>query len=258
MRAPEGMVSIMNTKRKRKLIITCGLLGLMMVGGLKAPSTDNMISNPFVITAQAAEATPTFSSYWYQDVDGTWKVKDNNGNIIKNAWLCDDAVTSNGKEVWYLLDSNGNMVTSGLVQDNTGNFYSLETNHNGYYGMLRYKSGNYDGIYLDLEASHNGSFAKIKNADGIEALKAKYGVTTFTVGNESCVYTSEFNSTGGGSYTPNTSTSNTNDSSQASDTAGNTASGTGSLDIVDQWDRNTNWSTEDDGMFGESDYGRWH
>ena len=47
------------------------------------------------------------------------------------------------------------MVNTGLVQDQTGNIYSLETSHNGYYGMLRYKSGAYDGVYLDLE-SHPG------------------------------------------------------------------------------------------------------
>ncbi len=134
----------------------------------------------------------TFSEYWFQDTNGTWKVQDNNGNIVKNAWLCDDAVPSNGQDIWYLIDSNGNMVSAGLVQDQTGNIYSLETSHNGYYGMLRYKSGAYDGVYLDLEASHGGSFAKIKNQEGIDGLQAIYGLTQVNIDNSNCVYTSSF------------------------------------------------------------------
>lgn len=145
------------------------------------------------IEAQAAEIT--FSSYWYQDSEGHWKIRDGSGNIIRNAWLCDDAVAANGQNVWYLLDANGNMISAGLVQDQTGNYYSLEMNHNGYYGMLRYQSGNYDSINLELENSHSGSFAAIKNQDGIEALKEKYGLTVVNIDNSNCVYTSTFSLT---------------------------------------------------------------
>ena len=134
----------------------------------------------------------SFSEFWFQDSNGTWKVQDNNGNIVKNAWLCDDAVGSNGQDIWYLIDSNGNMVSAGLVQDQTGNIYSLETSHNGYYGMLRYKSGAYDGVYLDLESSHGGSFAKIKNQEGVDGLQAIYGLTQVNIDNRNCVYTSSF------------------------------------------------------------------
>ncbi len=134
----------------------------------------------------------TFSEYWYQDNQGNWHIKDNNGNMVTNAWLCDDAVGSNGQDVWYLIDSNGNMVSAGLVQDQTGNIYSLETSHNGYYGMLRYQSGAYDGVYLDLEASHGGSFAKIKNQDGISGLQSIYGLTQVNINNNNCIYTSSF------------------------------------------------------------------
>lgn len=148
-------------------------------------------------TAYASEST--FSSYWFQDVDGSWKVKDGSGNIVKNAWLCDDTVVSNGQNVWYLLDSNGNMITSGLVQDQTGNYYSLETNHNGFYGMLRYQSGSYDGINLSLESSHSGGFAKILNQEGITSLSSKYGVTSVNIDNSNCVYTSTFKSSGASS-----------------------------------------------------------
>ena len=134
----------------------------------------------------------TFSEYWYQDSQGNWHIQDQNGNTITNAWLCDDAVSSNGQDVWYLIDATGNMVSAGLVQDQTGNIYSLETSHNGYYGMLRYKSGVYDGVYLDLISEHMGSFAKINNQDGIVGLQAMYGLTQVNIDNSNCVYTSSF------------------------------------------------------------------
>ncbi len=136
--------------------------------------------------------TPTFSEYWYQDSQGNWHIQDQNGNMVTNAWLCDDAVSSNGQNIWYLIDATGNMVSAGLVQDQTGNIYSLETSHNGYYGMLRYKSGVYDGVYLDLISEHMGSFAKINNQDGIVGLQAMYGLTQVNIDNSNCVYTSSF------------------------------------------------------------------
>ncbi len=138
-------------------------------------------------------AAATFSPFWKQSSDGTWFIEDNAGNRVTDAWLCDDAVPENGKNVWYLLDEWGNMVSDGLVQDGTGNYYSLETEHNGYYGMLRYRSGDYGGIRLDLESSHNGSFAAIKNADGVDALRQKYGLRDVSyIDNSNIVYTSSF------------------------------------------------------------------
>lgn len=159
---------------KRKSLIVLGLVAIMS------------LSLPLLSYAS------TFSEFWYQDTQGNWHIQDNNGNVVKNAWLCDDAVPSNGQDIWYLIDSNGNMVSAGLVQDQTGNIYSLETSHNGYYGMLRYKSGAYDGVYLDLESSHGGSFAKIKNQEGIDGLQAIYGLTQVNIDNSNCVYTSSF------------------------------------------------------------------
>lgn len=152
----------------------------------------------------------TFSEYWYQDTQGNWKVQDNNGNTITNAWLCDDAVPSNGQDIWYLIDSNGNMVSAGLVQDQTGNIYSIETSHSGFYGMLRYQSGTYDGVYLDLESSHGGSFSKIKNQDGIDGLQGIYGLTQINIDNSNCVYTSSFRNSWGNSSPVNGSNNTTN------------------------------------------------
>lgn len=146
----------------------------------------------------------TFSEYWYQDNQGNWHIQDQNGNMVTNAWLCDDAVASNGQDIWYLIDSNGNMVSAGLVQDQTGNIYSIETSHNGFYGMLRYQSGTYDGVYLDLESSHNGGFSRLKNQDGINGLQGIYGLTQVNIDNSNCVYTSSFrNNYNGGSNNNN-------------------------------------------------------
>lgn len=185
-----GMNNLKRTGKRLLLVTGCMMALLMAAPMLQSEAVDNVLG---VETAYASEST--FSEFWFQDTDGSWKVRDNSGNIVKNAWLCDDAISANGQNVWYLLDANGNMLTQGLVQDQTGNYYSLEVNHNGFYGMLRYQSGNYDGVNLSLESSHSGAFASIKNSEAIEALKSKYGVTNVNINNSNCVYTSTFKST---------------------------------------------------------------
>ena len=160
---------------KRRTLIT-----LILAGTLAAVSS---------IPSFAA----SFSPFWKETSGGSWYVEDNYGNRVVNAWLCDDAVPENGKNVWYLLDEWGNMVTDGLVRDGTGNYYSLETEHNGYYGMLRYRSGMYNGTWLDLESSHAGAFAAIRNQDGVNALMQKYGLRDVSyINNNNIVYTSSF------------------------------------------------------------------
>ena len=152
-----------------------------------------VLAGTLAIASSIPAFAASFSSFWKQSSDGSWYVEDNHGNRVVNAWLCDDAVPENGKDVWYLLDEWGNMITDGLVRDGTGNYYSLETNHNGYYGMLRYKSGTYNGTWLDLEGSHAGSFAAIKNQAGINALMQQYGLRDVShVNNNNIVYTSSF------------------------------------------------------------------
>ena len=140
---------------------------------------------------------PAYSPRWQKRADGKWFITRTNGQIVTNAWLCDDVVPSNGKKVWYLIQADGTMLVAGLVQDNTGNFYSMEMDpNNQYYGMLRYKSGLYycNGqlIYLELEENNTSSLGAIKNADAIAKLKAIYGLTTYPIGNENAVYTSNF------------------------------------------------------------------
>ena len=138
----------------------------------------------------------TFSQNWYADGFGVWRIKNSAGQVVTNAWLCDDAVTANGQNVWYLLTQDGAMLAAGLVQDNTGNFYSLETNHDGYFGMLRYTDGYYNcngqQVYLKFSKNHDGTFGAITNTEGLEKLKAIYGVTKCGIGNENAVYTKTF------------------------------------------------------------------
>lgn len=140
--------------------------------------------------------TQTYSKNWYADANGVWRIKNSKGNIVKSAWVCDDAVPQNGKNVWYLMNPDGSMLAAGLLQDATGNWYSLETNHDGYYGMLRYEDGYYNcngtKVFLKFEHEHNGSFGAIKNLTAVDKLKKIYGVTAFPAGNESIVYTATF------------------------------------------------------------------
>lgn len=183
--------------RKLSKVLAVSMLSLSLTTSMGivswADSTTENISN-----TQA-----TFSQYWYQDTQGNWHIRDGNGNMITNAWLCDDAVQSNGQNVWYLIDASGNLITSGLVRDQTGNYYSLETNHNGFYGMLRYQSGTYDGINLTLDSNHTGSFAAIQNPEAIQALQSKYGLTEVSINNSNCLYTSHFTSTPQSNYQSN-------------------------------------------------------
>lgn len=195
----------------KKLIVTGAVLVLFMVAPVMESEVVDSVMG--VETAYAAEST--FSEYWFQDIDGSWKVKDNNGNVVKNCWLCDDAVSSNGQNVWYLIDSNGNMVSAGLVRDSAGNYYSIETNHNGFYGMMRYQSGTYDGITLSLDGTHNGRFGAILNTDGINALQSKYGLTDISNISTACVYTSSFRNSGTSTNQSSSTVSSSEQSSQS-------------------------------------------
>jgi hypothetical protein len=155
-------------------------------------SSSSSVGGTVVGPTSTSSSGTTFSSYWFQDTDGSWKVRDRNGNLVTNCWLCDDAVSSNGQNVWYLLDANGNLVTGALVKDSLGNYYSIETEHNGYYGMLRYASGTYGAINLTLESQHNGRFGAINNSEAISALNAIYGTTDISNISTACRYTSQF------------------------------------------------------------------
>ena len=152
-----------------------------------------LFSSLLLLSAAFSVQAASFSEFWKQDSSGAWYVEKPDGERVRNAWLCDDAVPENGKEVWYLIDKDGYMTESPLVRDGTGRYYSIETAHDGHYGMLRNRSGTYSGISLDIEERHEGSFAAIKNEDGITALMQCCGIADVSeIDNSSCVYTSTF------------------------------------------------------------------
>ena len=47
-------------------------------------------------------------------------------------------------------------------------------------------------MIIDLESSHGGSFAKIKNQEGVTGLQGIYGLTQVNIDNSNCIYTSSF------------------------------------------------------------------
>ena len=162
-----------------------------------------LMTAAFCLTAHAAA---TYSSAWYQS-GNNWYIRGANGQMITNAWVCDNAVGPGNNNTWYLIDAGGNMVSAPLVQDGTGHYYSLETQHNGYYGMLRYNSGTYDGIYLNFSQNHDGSFGAITNQDGINALIARYGVYSVAhINNNNCIYTASYINNQSNPSSPGTST----------------------------------------------------
>ena len=126
------------------------------------------LSIAFCLTAMAA-------SPWYQTADGIWHVYAANGDTLHDCWFCDDLADSTGN-TWYLIDSYGNMISGALIQDGSGNYYSLETSHNGRYGALRTESGTYDGVYVTINNSHDGTYGCITDSAAIEQLKAKFGL----------------------------------------------------------------------------------
>ena len=148
---------------------------------------------PGAVAKPASNAA--YSARWYTGSDGCWYLKGKNGQPVTSVWVCDDTNAATRGNVWYLVSESGKMESSPLVQDASGNYYSLEMRHDGYFGMLRYQNGTYDlgngkTVYLEFEQSHNGSFGAIRNKEGIDALMAQYGVSRFPVSDTQFLYTS--------------------------------------------------------------------
>lgn len=138
--------------KKIKLVITCGLLGMMLLG-LPVAST----SNPFSITAEAA--TLTQSARWEGSGD-TWKVRNPAGGYLTNSWFQDD-ITGH----WYMLGGDGVMYAGLVTDQSTGKTYLLNTNHDGTYGRMLTVDGVYSvnghEVYLTFNQQHDGTFGAI-------------------------------------------------------------------------------------------------
>lgn len=129
-------------------------------------------------------------SCFAQNGAGNWQAKTASGALIKNTWVKDDAAVSGSG--LYLLDADGNLVVSPLVQDELGYFYSFETNPEGNYGMLRTLDGTYDDVALQFEiSSESGVFGTIKNPEGAAAMAAKFPVKKVNLSKTAYVTTTE-------------------------------------------------------------------
>lgn len=164
-------------------------------GGTGGGGTGGGGGNPLGPGAEKQTAGALYSARWYEAADGNWYLKGKDGLPVKSVWVCDDTNASTRGNVWYLVGESGKMESSPLMQDASGNYYSLEMRHDGYFGMLRWQNGTYDlgngkKVYLEFEQAHNGAFGAIRNAEGIEALKAQYGVSVFPVSATQFLYTS--------------------------------------------------------------------
>ena len=150
----------------------------------------DFVGNSLCMTSYAQSS---FSSYWYQDTaTGAWKIRDGSGQMIRDSWVCDDAVNPTNPS-WYLIDSNGNM-REGLVQDEYGNFYLLCPEHAGVYGSLISNTYSYQNRTLYFNSMHDGTFGRITNPEALSGLS----YTTVNLAGKPSLYTSQFNVYGGG------------------------------------------------------------
>lgn len=152
------------------------------------------IAGTFCMTCYAAD----FSNYWYQD-GSTWKIHDQSGNTIANAWVCDNAVTVNHNTDtnWYLMDASGNMY-EGIIQDQNGDYYLLNPEHNGTYGMMLTANGfTYNGVTYQFNQAHDGTFGKILNTQDIGRSGLK--VSQVNTAGRATYYTNDFRGSGSSS-----------------------------------------------------------
>lgn len=134
------------------------------------------------VTNLTTYAETTQTENWYQE-NGIWKVKDSEGNILKDTWFCDL------DDSWYLIDEQGCM-REGLINDN-GHYYSLETAHEEHYGKMRTANGNYNGVYLTFNQEHNGYYGEV--ISGIEEmLKDGIKITEVKGLSDNMVYAKDF------------------------------------------------------------------
>ena len=153
----------MNTKKRaKKLVITAGILGLMMLAPVhNNPLGEFMGTMTNTIEAQAAEKLP-YSENWETQSDGSWKYKLNSGGYA-SGWIQDE-VDKN----WYYMDSNKVML-SGLVKSNDNKYYLLSEEHDGHFGHMITDGAAYKGIVIRAEKS--GDYAGALSSETIAALR---------------------------------------------------------------------------------------
>ncbi len=196
--------------KKLSKIIICGSLAVFCTllanpGQAHNTNAKNAMADTFCMTCYAAD----FSNYWYQD--GTnWKIHDGNGNTIANAWVCDNAATADHSTDtnWYLMDGTGVMY-EGIIQDQNGDYYLLNPEHNGTYGMMLTNNGfTFNGVTYQFNQNHDGTFGKILNVQDITG--SGLSVTQVNTAGKMNYYTLDFGGNSGGtSSSQGTSSSGT-------------------------------------------------
>lgn len=122
----------------------------------------------FSITALAAGSTSIYGGCTWENTGGTsWKLKQSDNSYVSNAWYQD----TDG--AWYYLKSDGYMAEQ-VFTDTDGSVYLLDWRHDGQYGKLL-TSGTYNGVTIQTNEAHDGTWGRILNTEVIESLKAAIG-----------------------------------------------------------------------------------
>lgn len=125
----------------------------------------------------STQSTNTSVGYHWSGFGDEWHLFRTDGNgFLANSWYQD----TDGN--WYLIGCMAGIdegtMNAGLFQDDKGDYYLLNPNHDGTYGRLLTGDSNgnlhlsYNGSEVDIQFSqvHDGTFGKI--ISGLDALKA--------------------------------------------------------------------------------------
>lgn len=119
-------------------------------------STGNSSNNSNSSSSTGPSAGPGVST-------GTngWVGSGNNWNYYQNGkkvtgWLGIGADANGITEEWYLLDSNGNMLSGWQYVD--GNWFYFNQQHDGYFGKMLTGWQNINGSWYYLNPAHDGTF----------------------------------------------------------------------------------------------------
>lgn len=204
----------------KKVLVTCGLIGLMLVSHTR--NTPNYFGT---MTSYAAEVTQ--STRW-EGVGDIWRLKTaDGGGYVTNSWFQDNDGS------WYMIGSDGQMLSGLITDQSTGKSYYCNINHDGYYGRMQVVDGVYNingkDVYMTFNQSHDGSYGAITT-----------GLT-------------EARSTG---VTEKGLASIPTDTATAESQNQNTSNNNGES-LVDEWNKGMNWDSADWNSAPSGDFGKW-
>lgn len=148
-------------KKAKRLVLTCGILGLMIFTGVGNTAAQPL--QPMVTYASEQNQSLPYSSRWEIMSNGDWKYKMDNGQYATGKWLQDE-VDKN----WYLMNENG-IMRSGIYKS-YGKYYLLSEIHDGHYGHLVKNGEVYNGVAI--KASTNADDEGALSSETINALKS--------------------------------------------------------------------------------------